>query len=185
MALQKDRTDAGREPISPGHTPRLRLKPEAAPSGYVDGAWWPRSNDLTVELPDLLAVLAARLGPIERVLYKFGDWATAPAKLVTGGRAVRLDGYRLQPPGTIEVLGLNHNRVVLLVVPPYTEPDHAYTTVTAAAGRGNESSIGGLIVADESPASAQTACGSKRSDSNEGARARRFAGESTAAPLGS
>ena len=39
----------------PEHTPRLRLKPKAPLSGYVDGAWWPRSDDLAAELPDLLA----------------------------------------------------------------------------------------------------------------------------------
>ncbi|MFF0147938.1 DUF5994 family protein [Amycolatopsis sulphurea] len=27
----------------PRHAPRLRLKPEAPTTGYVDGAWWPRS----------------------------------------------------------------------------------------------------------------------------------------------
>ncbi|WP_459956134.1 DUF5994 family protein, partial [Mycobacterium avium] len=29
--------------IVPARTPRLRLKPKAPQSGYVDGAWWPRS----------------------------------------------------------------------------------------------------------------------------------------------
>jgi hypothetical protein len=59
----------GRHPTPPDYTPRLRLKPKAPRSGYVDGAWWPYSNDLLKELPDLLAVLSVRLGPIERVLY--------------------------------------------------------------------------------------------------------------------
>ena len=86
----------------PQHTPRLWLKPKAPHSGYVDGAWWPHSDDLTTELPDLLAVLSVRLGRIDRVLYKLYDWAKAPARLATGGRAVRLDGYRLQPPNTVE-----------------------------------------------------------------------------------
>ena len=97
MGPRQDRTDVGRHPTPPQHTPRLRLKPKAPHSGYVDGAWWPHSDDLTTELPDLLAVLSVRLGRIDRVLYKLSDWAKAPTKLATGGRAVRLDGYRLQP----------------------------------------------------------------------------------------
>jgi hypothetical protein len=54
---------------------RLKLKPKAPTIGSVDGAWWPRSRDLAAELPALLAVLAVRLGPIERVGYHLGDWA--------------------------------------------------------------------------------------------------------------
>lgn len=54
--------------IVPARTPRLRLKPKAPQSGYVDGAWWPHSDDLRSELPDLLAVLSVRLGRIDRVL---------------------------------------------------------------------------------------------------------------------
>ena len=46
MTQQQDRTDVGRHQTPPEHTPRLRLKPKAPQSGYVDGAWWPRSDDL-------------------------------------------------------------------------------------------------------------------------------------------
>src|ERR1700682_4019279 len=104
MTHQEERTDVGRHPPPPDYTPRLRLKPKAPQSGYVDGAWWPRSDDLAAELPDLLAVLSVRLGRIDRVLYKLNEWAKTSAKLVTGGRAVRLDGYRRQPTHTVEVL---------------------------------------------------------------------------------
>ena len=65
MTPRQHRTDVGRDQTPPEHTPRLRLKPKAPQTGYVDGAWWPRSDDLTTELPDLLAVLSVRLGPIE------------------------------------------------------------------------------------------------------------------------
>jgi hypothetical protein len=149
MTPRQHRTDVGRDQTPPEHTPRLRLKPKAPQTGYVDGAWWPRSDDLTTELPDLLAVLSVRLGPIDRVLYKFSDWAKAPTKLATGGRTVRLDGYRLQPPNTVEVLGLNRNRIALLVVPPHTDPDHAHATMMAAAGPNNVSTVGGLLMAGE------------------------------------
>ena len=65
-------------------TPRLRLKPKGPPSGHVDGAWWPRSDDLTTELPDLIAVLSFRLGEIDRVTYNFNEWIEAPAQFTTG-----------------------------------------------------------------------------------------------------
>ena len=146
MTPQQNRTDVGRIPTPPEHTPRLRLKPKAPHIGYVDGAWWPHNDDLTTELPDLLAVLSVRLGPIDRVLYKLNDWASAPAKLATGGRAVKLDGYRLQPPNTVEVLGLNRSRIVLLVVPPHTDPDRAHAALMAAAAPDNDATVDGLLM---------------------------------------
>ncbi len=130
---------------SPEHTPRLRLKPKGRISGYVDGAWWPHSDDLTAQLPDLLAVLSVRLGPIERVMFNSNEWAKAPVRLSSGGRAVRLDGYLHQPVNTVEVLGLNRGRIALLVVPPNSDPDEAHATLMAAASPGDASSVEGLL----------------------------------------
>jgi hypothetical protein len=145
MTLQQDHTDVGRRHTPPVHTPRLRLKPKAPQSGYVDGAWWPHSEDLTAELPDLLSVLSVRLGPITRVIYNINEWAKPPAKLVTGGRTVRLDGYRRQPVNTVEVLGLNRNKIVLLAVSPQAHPDQAHAIMMTAAGPDNASSVDSLL----------------------------------------
>ena len=132
---------------TPEHTPRLRLKPKASPTGFVDGAWWPASNDLLTELPDLLAVLSVRLGPISHVTYQLGEWATAPVKTVIGGRVVRLAGYRRQPGNTIEVLGLGGTSVVLLVVPTGADAEQAHNTMMAAATPEDASTTDGLLVA--------------------------------------
>ncbi|BBY00189.1 DUF5994 family protein [Mycobacterium seoulense] len=149
MTLKQDHTDAGRRQTPPAHTPRLRLKPKAPQSGYVDGAWWPHGDDLTTELPDLLAVLSVRLGPIGRVIYNVNEWAKPPAKFAAGGRMVRLDGYHRQPVDTIEVLGLNRNKIVLLVVSPHADPDQAHTIMMAAASPNNGSTVEGLMISPE------------------------------------
>lgn len=146
MTLKQDHMDVGSRHTPPTHTPRLRLKPKAAQSGYVDGAWWPRSGDLTAELPDLLSVLSVRLGPIGRVIYNMNEWAKPPAKFAIGGRTVRLDGYRLQPVSTVEVLGLNRNKIVLLVVSPRAEPDQAHAIMMTAASPNNASPVEGLLM---------------------------------------
>jgi Family of unknown function (DUF5994) len=130
----------------PARTPRLRLKPKAPQSGYVDGAWWPHTGDLTAELPDLLAVLSVRLGRIDRVLYNLNAWAKAPRKLSTGGRAVRLDGYERQPLNTIEVLGLDGDRLTLLVIPPRTDANDAHTAMMTAAQPHNAATVDGLLM---------------------------------------
>jgi hypothetical protein len=145
MTLKKDHIDAGRRHSPPEHTPRLRLKPKAPQSGYVDGAWWPHSDDLTAELPDLLSVLSVRLGPIGRVIYNVNEWAKPPTKIVTGGRTVRLDGYRLQPVNTVGILGLNQSKLVLLVVAPHAPPDQAHAILMAAAGPENASTVDNLL----------------------------------------
>lgn len=125
---------------------RLLLKPNAIHSGCVDGAWWPRSGDLASELPDLLAALRDRLGPIDRVSYKVGDWAKRPSSMLVGGRAVDLGGNRRQPPNTLEVIGLDHSRIVLLVVPPHTSPDRAHAGMTAAAAPEDSSTVDELLM---------------------------------------
>ena len=82
---------------------RLRLKPKAPPTGYVDGAWWPRSRDLTAELVALAEVLAVRLGRIERVAYVLSTWDTAPRKPEIGGFRVRLEGFSHQDRNIIHL----------------------------------------------------------------------------------
>ena len=145
MTPKTEDVDARRGHAPPTHTPRLRLKPKAPQSGYVDGAWWPHSEDLTAELPDLLSVLSVRLGPIGRVIYNLNEWAKPPAKFATGGRTVRLDGYRLQPINTVEVLGLNREKIVLLVVSPHANPDQAHAIMMTAAGPNNALTVNSLL----------------------------------------
>ena len=146
MTLKEDHMPGGRRHSPPVHTPRLRLKPKAPQSGYVDGAWWPHTEDLMAELPDLLSVLSVRLGPIGRVIYNANEWAKPPAKFATGGRTVRLDGYRLQPVNTVEVVGLNRNKIVLLVVSPHADPEQAHAIMMTAAGPNDASTVAGLLM---------------------------------------
>jgi hypothetical protein len=158
MTLEQDRTELGQRHTPPEHTPRLRLKPKAPHSGNVDGAWWPHGEDLAVELPDLLAVLSVRLGPIDRVLFNLNEWAKPSARLTSGGRRVKLDGYRWQPANTIGLLGLNGHRIVLLVVPPNTEPDAAHEAMMTAAAPNNTSMVGKLLATGAYLQDAPNAC---------------------------
>ncbi|WP_240629699.1 DUF5994 family protein [Mycobacterium colombiense] len=126
--------------------PRLRLKPTAHGRGHVDGAWWPRSDDLMTELPDLIAVLSGRLGAVGQVMYHPGEWTTTPTELVASERAVHLDKARDQAPNTVEFLGAAGNKLVLLVVPAYIDPDQAHAIVVAAAASGDVSSVDALLM---------------------------------------
>ena len=145
MTRHEGRVVAGLQQPGPETTPRLRLKPKAPVSGLVDGAWWPHSNDLSDELPDLLAVLSVRLGGIERVMFNLAEWAKMPRRLSTGGRSVRLDGYQRQPTNTLEVQGIDRRKILLLVIPPDTEPDMAHTAMMIAATPDNASTTGEML----------------------------------------
>ena len=118
-----------------GHL-RLKLKPKGPVSGVVDGGWWPRSRDLAAEVPELIAVLAVRLGSVHRLSYNLDEWATTPRKIVVDGVVVRLGGYHTQPANTIAVLGAR-GELTLLVVPPETSDQAAHDALLAAGHRGN------------------------------------------------
>lgn len=129
----------------PRHTLRLRLKPKAPTTGYVDGAWWPRSRDLSAELPALLAVLVVRLGHIARVTYNLAVWNPAARRLIVEGHAVRLEGFRSQPTDIVTVIGRDRQRLTLLVVPPDTTPVNAHHTMMTASRRGNADNAKALL----------------------------------------
>jgi hypothetical protein len=135
----------------PRQTLRLKLKPKAPATGYVDGAWWPRSRDLSTELPALLAVLAIRLGGVQRVSYNLGTWDAAPRRLDIEGRQLPLGGFHAQHPHTVDVIGANGARLTLLVLPPGTDPVAAHRTLITASRRDNVDSIDRLLTATAEP----------------------------------
>lgn len=145
MTLRRGRSSTDSTQTRPRITPRLRLKPKGSTAGHVDGAWWPHSDDLPIELPDLLAVLSIRLGRIDRVTYNFTDWASAPQKFPTGEDMVALRGYYQQPGNSVQIVGINRTKLVLLVVPTRTDAEHAHDIMMSAAAPNNASSIDELL----------------------------------------
>lgn len=130
----------------PRLTLRMKLKPKAPTTGYVDGAWWPRSRDLLAEIPALIAALTVRLGDIERVTYHLASWDAAPTRLPTRLGRVRLDGFRSQHADTVTVVGAGgQHRLTLLVVPPETIPAAAQHMLVTASQRANPDPIHTLL----------------------------------------
>src|SRR4051812_12671196 len=87
-----------------------------------DGAWFPRTRDLAVELPELIAELDRRGGGGERFTYALDAWAPAARKLPVGDRIVRPGGFRSMDPGVVCLIwDGGAMRADLLVVPPETD----------------------------------------------------------------
>jgi hypothetical protein len=124
---------------------RLRLKPAGSASGYVDGAWWPRSRDLAAELPALADVLSVRLGPVWQVVYSLNSWDAAPRRIQLDGHPVRLQGFRSQDENAISVVSLDRQRLRLLVIPLDASEKAGHAAMMTAAGRDNADSPAAIL----------------------------------------
>ena len=170
------RSETLAEPVPARRTSRLTLKPPGPQAGFVDGTWWPRTRDLTAELPPLMTALAGRLGRAERVAYNLAVWDSAPRRLAVDGQVVRLEGFRSQHPDTLTVLGAGgRNQLILLVIPPATEPVRAQHTLDTAAESGNIDSPETLLDAAgfAQPAGADSTTSAQERWEAEGGRLRR------------
>jgi hypothetical protein len=118
--------------------PRTALEPEGFRGGIdvrvslranagdgkspFDGGWFPRSTDLAVELPELIAELDRRDVRVERFTYAFDAWSPVPRKIVVLGRVVRTGGFRSMDPHVVCLTwDGGTRRADFLVVPPETD----------------------------------------------------------------
>ena len=112
---------------------RLQLDPDGPAEPYLDGAWWPRSTELSAELPPLLIALSAQLGPIALIGYRRDAWNPAPDQLDLDGHAVHLQGFVSPGPPTLVVVDDRGRRVTVRVVLPETDQATAAELMAAAA----------------------------------------------------
>lgn len=159
------RVDASLAADTPPRPARVMLKPEVGPrmlaTGYVDGAWWPRSRDLAAQASELARALGPYLGKITGISYNLPAWGPTIRKLRVDGVALRLAGYRFQDADTVDVLGRTH-RITLLVVPPQATETAGNQTMARASAAGNTDNPGQLLTDSgvrTAPAAAPAASG--------------------------
>ncbi|WP_146097635.1 DUF5994 family protein [Nocardia nova] len=121
------------EPAVTHRPPRLRLKPEGRHADYIDGAWWPRSTDLPTELPELLAALATRLSPVDRIVFDPNSWSAPPRQVTVGEHSISLEPYRFHLRNTMYVVGADSTVTVLRVILPITDRITADSEMADAA----------------------------------------------------
>ena len=90
----------------------------------VDAAWWPRSSDLTAELPHLLQAAQDSGFHATGVSYRLDDgWTAPPDQLWFSGRKVKVSGYHNHHRDMITLIdGISHERLQVVVVPAETPP---------------------------------------------------------------
>lgn len=115
-------TEAGLTPLPP----RLSLTPTGTTPTALDGAWWPRSRDLTAELPALIAVLDPLWGRVIRLAVNSTHWQVMPRKIPVGGHVVKVGWFTAElDPHSLLLRSYGGARRDLLVIPPQTAPETA------------------------------------------------------------
>lgn len=134
----------GQPPFGTDSLPRLALEPTMSGDGLFDGAWWPRSHDIVLELPDLITALSLRLGRIRRVALDTAAWEEVPRSVTANGDTVRI-GWLATSTGTITLSRGIHDHRILLVVPPRTAWRTAAAAMAVAATPGNHTPADELL----------------------------------------
>ncbi|KIX77098.1 DUF5994 family protein [Streptomyces sp. JL4002] len=124
---------------------RLSLTPKTTLAGQLDGAWWPYSRDLTVELPPLAAALDEPWGRITRVTVNPTRWPVIPHRVPVAGHTVHVGWFTEQHADKLILLSYTVGRWDLLVIPPETEPAAAARLMAAAAIPGSDLTAGVLM----------------------------------------
>ncbi|WSW80326.1 DUF5994 family protein [Streptomyces sp. NBC_00996] len=117
-------------------TARLALKPVSPSPGQVelDGAWWPRSRDLSDELPALADVLDPLWGRITRVAVNPRYWPILPHRIFVNGHVVKVGWFTSElDPHKILLLSGTSGRWDLLVIPPETTAASAVRLMAAGS----------------------------------------------------
>ncbi|TPG32576.1 hypothetical protein EAH80_19745 [Mycobacterium hodleri] len=115
--MQDDLPNGERE-VDTHREPRVTVTPNRHPSEHVDGAWWPRSTQLSLELPALLSSLAGRLGQVAVVGYHRTAWTPAPPQMQIDGDSVQLQGFTSDEPATVILIGRDGRHLTLRVITP-------------------------------------------------------------------
>ncbi|NWF26962.1 hypothetical protein HW130_11885 [Streptomyces sp. PKU-EA00015] len=150
---------------------RLSLTPMGSVPGLLDGAWWPRSRDLSRELPALVAVLDACWGRITRVTVNPSHWPVVPRKVAVAGHTVHVGWFSdEQDPHKLILLSYTAGRWDLLVIPPETGAAAAARLMAAATIPGGLAAASGLMASEDVARDARDALGQEEEWETDGGR---------------
>ncbi len=177
MTVTIDRTPIEDERV-PSPPARLSLTPDGSGPGLLDGAWWPRSRDLSRELPALIEVLDARWARITRVTVNPTHWPVIPRRVPVTGHTVHVGWFRAeQDPHKLLLLSYASGRWDLLVIPPETGAAAAARLMAAAATPGGLRTASAVMAIDDITRAAMEALDSEEEWDTDGGHASAAAGD--------
>lgn len=122
-----------------GRRAPLRLRLATHPGrDELDGAWWPRSRDLGIELADLVDHFPPAAGRVVRVLHSPPDWdRPTPRRVAVAGGQVKVGSFPRDDTHLV-LLSTSDRRVLrVLVVPPGFSAAEGAEALLAGATAGN------------------------------------------------
>jgi hypothetical protein len=122
----------------------LLLEPALPRTGMFDGAWWPRSNRVQAELPDLVTALTAHVGRVLRVGLDITAWDDVPRTVTVDGHVIRISWFQ-GSDRTISITRGFQDHFLLLVIPPGTDARTASEAMSAAAAHDNRRAAAELL----------------------------------------
>ncbi len=127
-------------PPAPDRVPlRFVARDRRASDAGLDGAWWPQSRDLQVEVADLLDHFPAEVGHVRRLLYSRPDWELDPsgawARKVRARRGVvKVGSFPGDDTHLMVLLMATGARLRVLVVPSTADPATAARAMALGDG---------------------------------------------------
>ena len=94
--------------------------------GEVEAVWWPRTQNLSIELHDLVVALTPRLGPVARIRF---DWnaISAMQRQIDSDDGLDVTGPEPgQPCRVMRVDGRNGSRIDIVIVEPGADTAYGY-----------------------------------------------------------
>ncbi|QWF20510.1 hypothetical protein KM427_16155 [Nocardioides sp. LMS-CY] len=132
--------------IAPVGRGPLRLNMAEHPGkNRLDGAWWPQSRDLAVELADLVDHIPPRFGRVARVLFSPPDWDPGPRRVPVAGGYVKVGSFPRDDSHLIDLTMSDRTVLHVLVVPPGFTAGQGEEALLAAATSGNAHSANDLL----------------------------------------
>jgi len=139
-------------PVNADRSARISFRQPVSPSGAIDAAWWPRSADLTQELPALLDVLWTAGREIVHVTFHIGEWQPAPRRMTVEGRSVHLGGFATSDRLTVRLTDSSGlERIDVLVIAPQTDPEVAERALRLASISGSALTASEILLRAETP----------------------------------
>jgi hypothetical protein len=123
---------------------RLRMGPTMG-ADRLDGAWWPQSRDLAVELADLVDHFPAKCGRVVRALFSPPDWDPAPRRIPVAAGYVKVGSFPRDDTHLIELKTSDRSVLQVLVVPPEFTEGQGADALLAAATVGNAHSASEVL----------------------------------------
>lgn len=115
---------------------RLVLRPLQGASP-LNGAWWPRSRDLDIELGDLVDHFPKEAGRISRVLFSRPDWLRTPHRVQVARGFIKTGSFPADDTHVVILKLSSGAQLKVLVIPPDVPPEAARRLMTSASALTN------------------------------------------------